>query len=677
MKNKKWLAIILTAIALVLSIVLFVVFGNQDKNTTLTIMEKRWIESNKNKVIDFGILNNTAILNYEGDGVFFDFLESLENVTELGFNKVSYEYGDKIKDDYSFRVTDKVGKKDILLYTDNYIVLSKNNFKYNKLSDINDLTLGVLNENIEEVNNYINNSDLLFKSYDKIDDLIAELSKEDSSIDAIILPKLVYLSQRLETKFYINYNITEMQDNYVISLGSIDKLNDIIKKYYRKWYSENYDDSYAKHFTSTYFALNEVDEQSKAKFRSKRYVYGFVNNAPFDLAIDNKLIGTNSSIISAFSKLTNVEVIYKEYNNFDKLSEGFNSNKIDFYYDSYKVVDYDMDTYKTVSPYDEQIALITGLSNNIIINSSNSLKGKTILSLASTKITDYLKKIGADVITYDSIEELLRAKKENTIMAIDLLTYNYYAKDELKNYKVDYQFSLDTDYNYVIRDIKENRIFMKFLDFYLTFTNEKSLINNGYYHVVKSTNNSDLLKNAIYLALTLIAIAVVYVISKKYKPKKKNTMKKEDKLRYVDMLTSLKNRNYLNDSIEKWDESEIYPQTIIIVDLNNVAYINDNYGHQEGDNIIKEAANILITGQMEHSDIIRTNGNEFLIYLVKYDEKQIVSYIRKLNKDFKELSYGFGAAVGYSMINDAIKTIDDAINEATLDMRNNKEELNN
>ena len=154
-------------------------------------------------------------------------------------------------------------------------------------------------------------------------------------------------------------------------------------------------------------------------------------------------------------------------------------------------------------------------------------------------------------------------------------------------------------------------------------------------------------------------------------------MKKEDKLRYVDMLTSLKNRNYLNDNIEIWDESEIYPQTIIIVDLNNIAYINDNYGHQEGDNIIKEAANILITDQMENSDIIRTNGNEFLIYLVEYDEKQIVSYIRKLNKDFKELSYGFGAAIGYSMITDAIKTIDDAINEATLDMRNNKEELNN
>ena len=141
------------------------------------------------------------------------------------------------------------------------------------------------------------------------------------------------------------------------------------------------------------------------------------------------------------------------------------------------------------------------------------------------------------------------------------------------------------------------------------------------------------------------------------------------------MLTSLKNRNYLNDNIEVWDSSEVYPQTIIIIDLNNIAYINDNYGHAEGDAVIKEAANVLIKNQNPNSEIIRTNGNEFLIYMVSYDEKQVISYIKKLNKEFKELAHGFGCAIGYSIINDAIKTIDDAINEATLDMKNNKEEL--
>ena len=44
------------------------------------------------------------------------------------------------------------------------------------------------------------------------------------------------------------------------------------------------------------------------------------------------------------------------------------------------------------------------------------------------------------------------------------------------------------------------------------------------------------------------------------------------------------------------------------------------------------------------------------------------------NKDLKDLSHDFGAAIGYSIITDEIKTIDDAINEATLDMKNNKQE---
>ena len=52
------------------------------------------------------------------------------------------------------------------------------------------------------------------------------------------------------------------------------------------------------------------------------------------------------------------------------------------------------------------------------------------------------------------------------------------------------------------------------------------------------------------------------------------------------------------------------------------------------------------------------------------------TYLKKLRKELKELPYGFGASVGYSMIFDNIKTIDDAINEATIDMRKIKEEAN-
>ena len=141
------------------------------------------------------------------------------------------------------------------------------------------------------------------------------------------------------------------------------------------------------------------------------------------------------------------------------------------------------------------------------------------------------------------------------------------------------------------------------------------------------------------------------------------------------MLTSLKNRNYLNAKMPEWEECKVYPQAIVIVDLNNVKYINDNYGHEAGDNLIIKAASTLVNTQLENSEIIRTDGNEFLIYLVGYSERQVATYTKKLFKELKELPHDFGAGVGYSIIEDDIKTLDDAINEATLDMITSKEEL--
>ena len=45
-----------------------------------------------------------------------------------------------------------------------------------------------------------------------------------------------------------------------------------------------------------------------------------------------------------------------------------------------------------------------------------------------------------------------------------------------------------------------------------------------------------------------------------------------------------------------------------------------------------------------------------------------------MSKEFKNLPHEFGAAVGFSMIQDEIKSLDDAINEATLEMITNKED---
>ena len=102
-------------------------------------------------------------------------------------------------------------------------------------------------------------------------------------------------------------------------------------------------------------------------------------------------------------------------------------------------------------------------------------------------------------------------------------------------------------------------------------------------------------------------------------------------------------------------------------------HINDIEGYEEGDKQIKSAANALMKTQLDNSDIIRTDGNEFVVYLVGYSQKQVTNYIHKLNKEFNKLPYNYGAEFGYSMILDDIKTIEDALNEATKALKMQKE----
>ena len=682
MKKKKIVIIsIISFLVVIIGIGIYFAMTKQDKKTTLNVFDKQWIESHKNTLIDIEIETSVPIFNYNGQGVFFDFLTDFEKNIGLEFNKVPKKNNDEKK--YSFSIVNKADKNDIIIYRDNYAIVSKDEKKYASLSEISNITIGVLKDELDNANKYLKGSkNISFKSFDDINSLLESLdvSDEDEQTNAIIILKTLNMDSILKNNLYINYNLSDYTNDYVLTLGSEDKLNSIIKKYYNKWKTENYNKSFQDNFTNNYFLFEGITDKEKTSFKSKQYVYGFVSNAPYDLVLDDNLIGINASILRDFSKLTNIKIEFNEYESNEELVKKFNENKVDLFFNSTSYDKYDMDVINTSSTFDERIVYLTNINNNVIINSVNSLENYEVKTIKNSKINNFLEKNNIKVKLYNNIEKLINNINDNDIIVINKETYNYYIRTKLSNYKVLFEDILDSEYYFTLRDISDNDVFNKFFEFYLSFIDEKNNLNDSYSKLFNAKSRKSIIWNIV--VYTLAFVGIIYIISILTKlilkiKNRKNKLTKEQKIKYVDMLTSLKNRNYLNDNIEKWDNSEVYPQTIIVIDLNNVAYINDNYGHQEGDNLIKEAANILIKTQVSNTEIIRTNGNEFLIYMVGYDEKQVVSYIRKLNKEFKELAHGFGAAVGYSIINDAIKTIDDAVNEATIDMRNNKEEVHN
>lgn len=220
--------------------------------------------------------------------------------------------------------------------------------------------------------------------------------------------------------------------------------------------------------------------------------------------------------------------------------------------------------------------------------------------------------------------------------------------------------------------------FYKLFSNYSLFLDDNKILSEGlntYSQTNAQENIAGVVAKYILVAVSIGVIIIGVVIASKKHVKLDTKIRKDEKLKFIDMLTSLKNRNYLNEKMDVWNKNTIYPQAVIVIDLNNLKYINDTFGHEEGDKQIKASAGILIKTQLDNSEIMRTDGNEFMVYLVGYTEKQVINYIKKLVKEFKTLPYEYGAAIGFSMIVDDLKLLDDAINEASIQMRENKETI--
>ncbi len=676
MKGKKFIILIPLLIAVLVFIGVYFYYYREDSNS-LNITDRNWLENNIDSLVDIEIPSDYPVYG-DKDGVFASFINGYETAGKIEFNRISYsKEKETTTEGYRIRILsndEELTDKDLLIGQDVYVIVSKEDKRIDDLSNLAQTKLGVLESDISEVSYYMSNvSNLVYKKYSDSESLFKGLDNKE--VDTIIIPNIMYLDQTLKDGYKINYTVSEMSKKIVLTLDDKNnKFNSITKKYFNSWKENHYVNDYNNALFKYYVEQKGISDSSASALQAKTYVYGYVENYPYEVKRGKKLVGICGEYISRINRLTGIDFEFKKYKTIDDLLKAVENKEVDVYFNYYDFANENYD--ETTSVFVEKYVAISKTKSSNIVTSFESLKGKNISMLGKTALFNYFKDNSkANISEYSSYDEMLKKSKDN-ILIVDLEVYNYYRNSKFKNYEVLYINSIAKDYSFMIKDGE--------VDFYNVFD---FLINTNSYYRYRNTGINEI-KNVsavddksfeeLYLIILIIILIPVlifialYIIVKKKKVVKK--VRKEERRKYIDNLTSLKNRSYLNFNMDSWNNSEKYPKTVVIIDLNNVKYVNDNYGHEAGDKLIVQAASTLLNTQLENSEIIRTDGNEFLIYMVGYSDKQVEIYTKKLTKELKELSYGFGAAIGYSTIKDGMKTIDDAINEATLEMRTNKED---
>lgn len=156
-------------------------------------------------------------------------------------------------------------------------------------------------------------------------------------------------------------------------------------------------------------------------------------------------------------------------------------------------------------------------------------------------------------------------------------------------------------------------------------------------------------------------------------------MSLQNELSYIDALTGLYNRNYLNMIL-----SEVYrrgiPSSGIMIDLDYFKSINDTYGHNTGDVALMEAATIIRAAAPERSITVRYAGDEFIVIARGAGRQQaemIVDSIRRGVDIFNRTGghkYELSFSIGISVYNGNDETVEAFLHRMDQDMYEEKNE---
>jgi diguanylate cyclase (GGDEF)-like protein len=175
----------------------------------------------------------------------------------------------------------------------------------------------------------------------------------------------------------------------------------------------------------------------------------------------------------------------------------------------------------------------------------------------------------------------------------------------------------------------------------------------------------------------------------KIRDKEKRYLEELENLSVTDQLTGLHNRRYFDEHFTLEQMKVVRygnPLCLMMIDIDHFKNVNDKYGHQVGDTVLKEFANLL-QKRVRSSDILsRWGGEEFIILLPATDMKSCEVIAEDLRIAVQEFNFtsikNLTTSIGISQVNakdsnqrKAIHNADTALYQAKENGRNRIEKL--
>jgi len=160
-----------------------------------------------------------------------------------------------------------------------------------------------------------------------------------------------------------------------------------------------------------------------------------------------------------------------------------------------------------------------------------------------------------------------------------------------------------------------------------------------------------------------------------------SSLEKQKLLEYhinIDDLTGLFNRGWLNKQfsplLERYKKNQ-QSFSYLMIDIDHFKNVNDTYGHQAGDLVLQNTANIMNTSTRATDYAIRYGGEEMAILLPNADAKNAIKFAERLRKKIADnvieyepgktlsitVSIGISSLKDNESVADLIKLADDAL----------------